>query len=101
MHCSAKWTRWRCSWRGSYRHPDYWRAAQLTGAYDVLDAALVAAAPAKAYQLDPSERKLRDNNQARLRKTLGEEQFERAYTTGTSLSLERACDLALGKTNPK
>ena len=56
---------------------------------------------AKAYQLDPSERKLRDNNQARLRKTLGEEQFERAYTTGTSLSLERACDLALGKTNPK
>ena len=64
-------------------------------------AALVAAAPAKAYQLDPSERKLRDNNQARRRKTLGEEQFERAYTTGTSLSLERACDLALGKTNPK
>jgi hypothetical protein len=21
VHCSAKWTRWRCSWRGSYRHP--------------------------------------------------------------------------------
>ena len=21
MQCSAKWTRWRCSWRGSYRHP--------------------------------------------------------------------------------
>jgi HSP20 family protein len=21
VHRSAKWTRWRCSWRGSYRHP--------------------------------------------------------------------------------
>ena len=21
VQCSAKWTRWRCSWRGSYRHP--------------------------------------------------------------------------------
>ena len=22
VQCSAKWTRWRCSWRRSYRHPD-------------------------------------------------------------------------------
>ena len=23
VHCSAKWRRWRCSWRGPYRHPDW------------------------------------------------------------------------------
>lgn len=80
---------------------DYRRAAQLTGAHDVLDAALVAAAPAKAYEQDPSDQKLRDDNRARLRKALGAEESERAYTLGKSLRLEQACDLALGKTNPK
>jgi hypothetical protein len=76
---------------------DYRRAAQITGAYDVLDAALVAAAPAKAYGQQPSEQKLRDDNRARLREALGEERFEGAYTIGTGLSLEQSCDLALGK----
>jgi predicted ATPase/class 3 adenylate cyclase len=80
---------------------DYRRAAQITGAYDVLDAALVAAAPARAYGQHPSEQKLRDNNRARLRRALGEERFERAYTIGRGLSLEQSCDLALGKTSPK
>jgi tetratricopeptide (TPR) repeat protein len=80
---------------------DYRRAAQLTGAHDALDAALVAAAPAKAYEQDPSDQKLRDDNRARLRKALGAEESERAYTLGKSLRLEQACDLALGKTNPK
>jgi hypothetical protein len=31
-----------------------------------------------------------------VRSALGEEQFERAYTQGKSLSLDQALDLALG-----
>ncbi len=38
---------------------------------------------------------------ARLRGALGEEEFERACMIGKGLSLEQACDLALGKTNPR
>ena len=79
---------------------DYWRAAQLMGAHDVIDASLVAAAPAKAYTLDPSERKLREDNRGRLQQALGEEEYERSYAIGKMLSLEQSCDLALGKTNP-
>ena len=80
---------------------DYRRAAQITGAHDLLDAALLAGAPAMAYELDPSDQKRRDHNRARLREALGEEEFERAYAIGRGLSLEQSCDLALGKTNPK
>jgi predicted ATPase/class 3 adenylate cyclase len=80
---------------------DYRRAAQITGAHDILDAALLAAAPARAYERHPSDQKLQDDNRARLRQALGEEEFERACMIGKSLSLEQACDLALGKTNPK
>lgn len=80
---------------------DYQRAAQLAGAHDALDAALAAAAPAKAYQQDPSSQKLREDNRAQLLKAMGAERFERAYVTGNSLILEQACDLALGKTSPE
>ena len=80
---------------------DYQRAAQIMGAHDIIDAALVAAAPAKAYERHPSDKKLRDDNRARLREALGEEEFERVCMIGRGLSLEQACDLALGKTNPR
>jgi predicted ATPase/class 3 adenylate cyclase len=79
---------------------DYQRAAQIVGAYDALDAALAAAAPAKAYQKDPNSQMLQDDNRTQLLKAMGTEQFERAYVTGKSLSLEQACDLALGRTRP-
>jgi len=80
---------------------DYRRAAQITGAHDILDAALLAAAPARAYERHPSDQKLQDDNRARLRQALGEEEFERACMIGRGLSLGQACDLALGKTNLK
>jgi predicted ATPase/transcriptional regulator with XRE-family HTH domain len=80
---------------------DHQRAAQITGAHDVLDATLVAAAPERAYQQDPSSQKLRDDNRARLREALGEEEFGRAYTIGKGLNLEQSCDLALGKVSPE
>jgi predicted ATPase/class 3 adenylate cyclase len=80
---------------------DYQRAAQMVGAHDVLDAALAAAAPAKAYQQDPSNQKLRDNNRTQLLEAMGAERFERAYIAGKGLSLEQACELALGQASPK
>jgi hypothetical protein len=73
---------------------------QITSAHDALDASLVAAAPARAYQPDLSSQKLRDHNRTQLLQAMGAEQFEQAYLTGKSLSLEQACDLALGKDEP-
>lgn len=79
---------------------DYRRAAQITGAHDALDAALIAAAPSRAYQAELSSQKLRDRNRAQLLQAMGTEQFEQAHLTGKSLTLEQACDLALGKASP-
>jgi predicted ATPase/class 3 adenylate cyclase len=80
---------------------DYQRAAQMAGAHDAADTALAAAAPAKAYQQGLSGHKLRDDNRAKLLETMGAEQFQRAYIAGKSLSLEQACELALGRASPE
>lgn len=40
---------------------------------------------------------MREDNRARLRQVLGEDQFERAYAVGRALSFDEAVDLALGR----
>ena len=63
VHCSAKWTRWRYSWRGSYRHPDYQErvvefnelianAAIYSTALDITDAANALAAEGHPVDTD-------------------------------------------------
>ncbi|MBV8200461.1 MAG: hypothetical protein JOZ15_07535 [Acidobacteria bacterium] len=47
--------------------------------------------PEAGYRLD---------SLGKVRTSLGEEQFERAYATGTALSLDQALDLALGTARP-
>jgi tetratricopeptide (TPR) repeat protein len=76
---------------------DYRRAAQLTGAVDVLDAEVVEVVPNLALVWTPLERGLRDDNLARLREALGECEFARAYDLGKELGFEEALDLALGR----
>ena len=77
---------------------DYRRAAQLTGAHDLLHADL---AEAEASQPSiPLQRLARDENRARLREILGEDSFEREYGIGRGLGYVQAVDLALGRTNP-
>jgi hypothetical protein len=75
---------------------DYCRAAQLTGAHDVIDATVIDASP--NYYWTPLDQRVRDDNQARLRLALGEGEFNRAYSAGRALDLDQAVDLALGRT---
>jgi predicted ATPase len=75
---------------------DYRRAAQLTGAHDVIDAAVIDAGA--NYSWTPLEQAARDRNRARLRQALGEGEFDRAYHAGRALGLDQAADLALGRT---
>jgi hypothetical protein len=79
------------------RTGDYRRAAELTGAHDVIDAEILATVPAGAYWWSQSELEVRNDNRARLREILGEIEFEQAYARGTKLSFEKAIDLALGR----
>jgi len=78
---------------------DYLRAAQLTGAYEIADAAISDADP-KALYWSPKEQQMRDDNRARLRRVLSDDEFERACAAGAALSLEQAVDLALGRARP-
>ena len=75
---------------------DYCRAAQLTGAHDVIDATVSDASP--DYYWTPLAQRMRDDNRARLRLALGEGEFDRAHYAGRTLSLDQAADLALGRT---
>ncbi len=77
---------------------DYCRAAQLTGAHDVIDAAALDASPDHFWT--PLEQRARDDNRARLRQALGEGEFDRAYRAGRTLGLDQAADLALGRARP-
>jgi predicted ATPase len=76
---------------------DYRRAAQLTGAHDVIEADILDLAPKRGYDWTPWEQEVRDDNRARLRQVLGDDGFERAYVLGRGLSFEEAVDLALGR----
>jgi predicted ATPase/class 3 adenylate cyclase len=57
---------------------EHLRAAQLTGAHDVIDAAVIQGAPNRAHFWTLLEQQARDDNRARLRQLLGESEFERA-----------------------
>jgi len=78
---------------------DYRRAAQLTGAHDVIDATVTGASP--NYDWTPLEQHMRDDNRARLRLALGEDEFDRAYRAGRAFGVDQAADLALGRTPSK
>ena len=80
---------------------DHRRAAQLTGAHDVLDTAVLARAPRLGYQWSPWALQLWDEHRARLLEALGAQELERCLELGRRLSVEEACDLALGRTSPK
>ena len=80
---------------------DQRRAAQLTGAFEVLNAELVANAPALGWRLVPWELRMLEDHQVRLREALGDTELERCLEAGKRMSIEEACDLALGKTVPK
>ncbi|HTW10142.1 MAG TPA: hypothetical protein VME46_21750, partial [Acidimicrobiales bacterium] len=79
---------------------DHRRAAQLSGAHQSLEAALVATAPPLAYQTPPWALGIQDERRARLRQALGDEEFQRCLEKGRRMTLEAACDLALGWTTP-
>jgi len=76
---------------------DYRRAAQLTGAHDVIDADIMDVAPKGGFDWTTERQAVGDDVRARLREALGDDEFERAYTVGRGLSFEEAVDLALGK----
>jgi tetratricopeptide (TPR) repeat protein len=80
---------------------DQRRAAQLTGAFEVLDAELVASAPALGWRSEPWELRMREDHRARLGEALGGTELERCLEAGRRMRIEEACDLALGKTGPK
>jgi tetratricopeptide (TPR) repeat protein len=75
---------------------DYGRAAQLTGAHDLIDAAIVGTGD-RVHYWKPNYRQKRDDNQERLRQLLGEDEFDRAYGIGRALNFNEAVDLALGR----
>ena len=77
------------------------RAAQLLGAFDVLDVALSKKETLGAWVWTPLELELRDQVRARLVASLGPAPFEHNYEIGRRLSLEEACDLALGRVEPR
>ena len=68
---------------------DYRRAAQLTGAYEVVGMGITTRSS--------SEHQAREENEAQLRRALGDADYERAVGVGTRLRFEEAVDLALGK----
>ncbi len=70
---------------------DHRRAAQLTGAHDVMDAKLTAL----GHHWTEREQSARDDNRDRLRRALGNDEFERALRCGANLSFDEAVDLAL------
>jgi hypothetical protein len=76
---------------------DYSRAAQLTGAHDVIDAAVLRDAPNRAHFWTDLEQARRDDNRNQLRHLLGADDFERLSAVGAGLSFDEAADMALGK----
>ncbi|MGH7759347.1 MAG: tetratricopeptide repeat protein [Candidatus Dormibacteria bacterium] len=74
---------------------DYCWAAQLTGAHDVIDAAVIDTSPTCYWT--PVDQRVRDDNLARLRLALGEGEFDRAYLAGRALGPDQAVDLALAR----
>jgi len=72
---------------------DWYRAGQLHGiAHALLDRT-------GEYWQEP-EAHYRHGSLNKIRSTLGEEQFKRAYGQGKALSLDQALDLALGTARP-
>ena len=80
---------------------DSHRAAQLTGAHEILRADLLAAAGDRAYPFGSDRHQARTDNEARLRQLLGPDDFERAYEIGARLDFEDAVDLALDRTHQR
>jgi uncharacterized protein YdhG (YjbR/CyaY superfamily)/tetratricopeptide (TPR) repeat protein len=76
---------------------DYCRAARLTGVHDVIDAEVIDLVHKGIYQWTPPEQRARDDNRARLRQILGDDEYEREHTLGRGLSFVQAVDLALGR----
>jgi len=76
------------------------RAAQLSGAYESLNAHLAASAPPLGHRSLQWQLDIWDNHLARLRDALGEVELQRCLDKGRRMSLEAACDLALGRTDP-
>lgn len=79
---------------------EYRRAAELTGAHDVIDADIIQGAPNRAHFWTLLEQQARGDNRARLCELLGESEFERARDSGRELSFDEAADLALGRVRP-
>lgn len=78
---------------------DYRRAARLTGAHDVIDTEVINLVHRGSYRWTAPEQQARDDNRARLRQVLGDEEYEREHAVGKALSFEQAIDLALGRAN--
>jgi predicted ATPase/class 3 adenylate cyclase len=77
------------SWRG-----DLDRAARLFGAGDVdIDASLAM----HTILWSPAEQSLREREQGRLRKLMGDAPYEAAYAVGAHMPPSQARDLALGR----
>jgi non-specific serine/threonine protein kinase len=76
---------------------NYTLAAKLTGALDALAGHINYVSPDRAYKWSPLEQKMRGDNRDRLRRALGEAEFERVYIEGSGLSVDEAADLALGR----
>ncbi len=70
--------------------------ARLWGAQEGWFAEGLARAPARTWTWTRPEARLRDESRSRLEASLGED-FERLYALGRSMSLDEACDLALGR----
>jgi hypothetical protein len=69
---------------------EYRRAAQLTGAHDVIDADVIEGAANRAHFWTLLEQQARDDNRARLSQLLGEGEFERVLDSGRQLSFDEA-----------
>ena len=78
---------------------DYRRAAHLTGAHDVIDTEFINLVHRGSYRWTAPEQRARDDNRARLRQVLGDEEYECEHAVGKALSFEQAIDLALGRAN--
>jgi predicted ATPase/DNA-binding SARP family transcriptional activator len=79
---------------------DYCRAAQLTGAHDVIEADVIEPGGNRVHYWKPDYQQERHENWARLRQKLGEDEFERAYGIGRGLNFNEAVDLAIGRDRP-
>jgi predicted ATPase/class 3 adenylate cyclase len=80
------------AWQG-----DHYRAARLHGA---ADADMSTALGVGAIVWSGSEQQLREREQSRLRRLMGDEAFDAAHRSGAGLSRSQAMELALGRAAP-